>query len=116
MHATVLVDEAGRPTRDTAPLWNDKRTAAIVAAFEREHDAAAYLSESGNPPTPAWPGFKLMWLSDHDPKAYAARRDCPYAQGLHQSQADGPESDGYGDASCSFPDKSTDATLVRDHD
>jgi xylulokinase len=50
MHGTVLVDGAGRPTRETAPLWNDKRTAAIVAGFEREYGAAAYLSESGNPP------------------------------------------------------------------
>ena len=30
MHGTVLVDEAGRPTRDTAPLWNDKRPPRIV--------------------------------------------------------------------------------------
>ncbi|MDJ1009746.1 MAG: FGGY family carbohydrate kinase, partial [Paracoccaceae bacterium] len=26
MHGTVLVDEAGELARDTAPLWNDKRS------------------------------------------------------------------------------------------
>ena len=30
----------------------------------------SYLAESGNPPTPAWPGFKLAWIRDHDPEAY----------------------------------------------
>src|ERR1700756_2579346 len=59
MHGVVLIDEAGLLTRETAPLWNDKRTAPIVADFEREHAASAYLAESGNLPTPAWPGFKL---------------------------------------------------------
>ena len=33
----------------------------------------AYLAESGNPPTPAWPGFKLAWLRDNDPRGLSAR-------------------------------------------
>ena len=33
MHGTVLIDQAGRLTRETAPLWNDKRTASLVSAF-----------------------------------------------------------------------------------
>ena len=70
MHATVLVDADGNLTRDTAPLWNDKRTVPLVAAFERQHTAADYLARTGNPPTPAWPAFKLQWIRDHDPRAY----------------------------------------------
>jgi xylulokinase len=70
MHGTVLVDDAGALTRDTVPLWNDKRTLDLVAAFERDHAPDSYLAESGNPPTPAWPGFKLAWIRDHDPQAY----------------------------------------------
>ncbi|MGL4967978.1 MAG: xylulokinase [Inquilinus sp.] len=70
MHGTVLVDDTGALTRDTVPLWNDKRTLDLVAAFERDHAPASYLAESGNPPTPAWPGFKLAWIRDHDPEAY----------------------------------------------
>lgn len=70
MHGTVLVDDTGALTRDTVPLWNDKRTLDLVAAFERDHAPGSYLAESGNPPTPAWPGFKLAWIRDHDPEAY----------------------------------------------
>ena len=102
MHGTVLVDEAGRPTRETAPLWNDKRTAGIVADFEREHGASAYLSESGNPPTPAWPGFKLMWLRDNDPAAYAAARTVLMPKDFINLRLTGEIAMDYGDASCSF--------------
>lgn len=72
MHGTVLVDADGDLTRETAPLWNDKRTDGLVSAFERESGPRDLLAESGNPPTPAWPGFKLQWLRDNDPKAYRA--------------------------------------------
>lgn len=70
MHGTVLVTDAGKLVRDTAPLWNDKRTASYVAAFERLHRPETYLADSANPATPAWPGFKLQWLRDNDPDAY----------------------------------------------
>src|SRR6218665_1728489 len=33
-HGRVLLDAVGSPPRDTAPLWNDKRTSAHVAAYE----------------------------------------------------------------------------------
>lgn len=71
MHGTVLLDEAGALARDAAPLWNDKRTLEHVRAFEAAHKAEDYLRHSANPPTPAWPGFKLQWLRDEDPEAYA---------------------------------------------
>ncbi|MBB3320004.1 MULTISPECIES: FGGY family carbohydrate kinase [unclassified Rhizobium] len=70
MHGTVLVDQHGELTRDTAPLWNDKRTVNYVTAFERTHAPEGYLADSANPPAPAWPGFKLQWLRDNDPAAY----------------------------------------------
>mgnify|MGYP000196785886 CR=1 FL=1 len=62
MHGTVLVDAAGELTRHTAPLWNDKRTIDLVADFERGNAPETYLALTANPPTPAWPGFKLAWL------------------------------------------------------
>ncbi|WP_411034036.1 xylulokinase [Shinella sp. BYT-45] len=70
MHGTVLVDDRGNLTRDTAPLWNDKRTVAHVEAFEKAHRPETYLADSANPATPAWPGFKLQWLRDRDPDAW----------------------------------------------
>jgi xylulokinase len=72
MHGTVLLDKNGQLTRETAPLWNDKRTAGLVKAFEAAHGPADYLRQSANPPTPAWPGFKLQWLRDADRAAYDA--------------------------------------------
>lgn len=72
MHGTTLLDANGRLTRETVPLWNDKRTADLVKAFEAAHAPQTYLAQSANPATPAWPGFKLQWLRDHDPAAYQA--------------------------------------------
>src|SRR5512142_229510 len=40
MHGTVLLDDDGQLVRETAPLWNDKRTRDLVTAFREEHDAA----------------------------------------------------------------------------
>ena len=92
----------GGPTRETAPLWNDKRTAAIVGAFEREHGASGYLAECGNPPTPAWPGFKLMWLRDNDPEAYAAAHTVLMPKDFINFRLTGKIAMDTGDASCSF--------------
>ncbi|HEY5206826.1 MAG TPA: FGGY family carbohydrate kinase [Roseiarcus sp.] len=102
MHGTVLVDGAGRPTRDAVPLWNDKRTAGVVATFEREHGASAYLAESGNPPTPAWPGFKLLWLKRNDPEAYEAARAVLMPKDYINLRLTGEIAMDSGDASCSF--------------
>ena len=71
-HGTVLIDKAGALTRTAAPLWNDKRTTDLVAAFEAKHRPETYLAESGNPPATAWPAFKLQWLRDNDRRAYDA--------------------------------------------
>ena len=70
MHGTVLVDTDGRLARETAPLWNDKRTLALVRRFEAEERVADWLPLTANPPTPAWPAFKLQWLRDNDPEAW----------------------------------------------
>jgi xylulokinase len=102
MHGAVLVDETGRPTRETAPLWNDKRTASLVAAFEREHGASAFLSQCGNPPTPAWPGFKLMWLRDNDPAAYAGAHAVLMPKDYINLRLTGEIAMDSGDASLSF--------------
>jgi xylulokinase len=102
MHGTVLVDEAGRPTRPTAPLWNDKRTAGLVAAFERANSPATYLSMSGNPATPAWPGFKLAWLRDNDAEAYRRAHAVLMPKDYINFRLTGSMAMDTGDASCSF--------------
>jgi xylulokinase len=102
MHGTVLVDENGVLTRETAPLWNDKRTAPDVAAFEAAHGAAAFLAETGNPPTPAWPGFKLRWLREHDPEAYRRAAHVLMPKDFINLRLTGKVAMDPGDVSCSF--------------
>jgi xylulokinase len=102
MHGTVLIDGNGVPTRETAPLWNDKRTVALVEAFEASHDPARYLRETGNPATPAWPGFKLAWLRDNDPGAYARAASVLMPKDFINLRLTGAIAMDPGDASCSF--------------
>ena len=102
MHGTVLVDDDGQPTRANVPLWNDKRTASLVAAFEAAHPASDYLARSGNPATPAWPGFKLAWLRDHDPDAYARATHVLMPKDFVNLRLTGQVAMDPGDASCSF--------------
>ncbi|KAB0682792.1 xylulokinase [Aureimonas leprariae] len=102
MHGTVLVDGAGNPTRAAVPLWNDKRTSGLVAEFERAFPASDYLTESGNPPTPAWPGFKLQWLRDNDPRAYRAAEAVLMPKDFVNLRLTGERAMDTGDASCSF--------------
>lgn len=71
MHGTVLLDGHGELVMPTVMLWNDKRTTPQVQAFEQRNVASDYLGHSGNPATPAWPGFKLQWLREHQPQALA---------------------------------------------
>ena len=102
MHGTVLVDGDGAPTRPNAPLWNDKRTLALVAAFEAAHPASSYLQDSGNPAAPAWPGFKLAWLRDNDPRAYALASHVLMPKDFINLRLTGELAMDPGDASCSF--------------
>jgi xylulokinase len=102
MHGTVLVDGNGQLTRDLVPLWNDKRTIGLVRDFEKANAPETYLGESGNPPTPAWPGFKLAWLRDNDPDAYARAAHVTMPKDYINLRLTGEIAMDEGDASCSF--------------
>ena len=102
MHGTVLVDSDGRPTRANAPLWNDKRTVPLVAAFEAANPPESYIDQTGNPATPAWPGFKLAWLRDHDPEAFSRAAQVLMPKDFINLRLTGEVAMDTGDASCSF--------------
>ena len=74
MHGTVLVDDDGRLTRETAPLWNDKRAQGFVDAFRAGHPPNEYLPLTGNPPAAPWPAFKLQWFKAHEEAVYRRTR------------------------------------------
>lgn len=67
MHGSVLIDDQGELTRDAALLWNDKRNLVEVAAFADRVPQENYLPVTANVPAPAWPAFKIAWLTDNDP-------------------------------------------------
>lgn len=64
MHATVLLDAAGRPVRP-AMLWNDGRAHAEAAELAALGDELA--AECGVPCTANFSAPKLLWLRRHDP-------------------------------------------------
>jgi xylulokinase len=71
MHGTVLIDAEGELALDSVQLWNDKRPSEEVAAFVAAHDVDALWPITANPPSVAWPGFKLQWTTPHQPEALA---------------------------------------------
>ncbi len=102
MHGTVLVDGDGRVVLDRVPLWNDKRARSVVEEFERTHDCLALLPRTANPPTVAWPGFKLAWLREHEPAAYAAARTWFMPKDYVNFRLTGERAIDFPEASCTY--------------
>jgi sugar (pentulose or hexulose) kinase len=70
MHGVVPVDARGRALVDRAGIWNDKRAADLVARVAAASGAADLARLAGNPPQPAWAGFKMAWLREERPDVY----------------------------------------------
>ncbi|MEM8552843.1 MAG: FGGY family carbohydrate kinase [Pseudomonadota bacterium] len=102
MHGTVLVDGNGALTRETVPLWNDKRTLRHVIDFEAREHVAAWLPRTANPPTPAWPAFKLQWLRDNDREAYQRAETLLMPKDYINLRLTGERSMDWTEAACSF--------------
>lgn len=102
MHGTVMVDADGRLTRETVPLWNDKRTLPQVNAFEAAEDIGDWLPVTANPPTPAWPAFKLQWLRENDPAAWARSATAMMPKDYINLRLTGQRAMDWTDAACSF--------------
>lgn len=71
MHGTVLIDDAGWLTRETVPLWNDKRTASQVQAYLEKTPPDVWYDIAANAPSTAWPAFKLAWIAENEPDVMA---------------------------------------------
>jgi xylulokinase len=102
MHATVLIDEDGELVLEEVPLWNDKRTRALVGRMLQEHDPEALFSLTANPPTVAWPAFKLAWIKQNAPKAYAAARTFLTPKDYINFKLTGEQRIDFCEASCSY--------------
>ncbi len=72
MHGPVPVARDGRVVPGPVQLWCDKRAVDQVRAVATHPQAARWAETAGNPPTPAWMGFKISWEKVHRPDRYAA--------------------------------------------
>ncbi len=102
MHGTVLIDDDGLLTRESALLWNDKRTLDHVKAFEASERLTDWLPATANPPTPAWPAFKLQWLRDNDPEAWTRTTCVLMPKDYVNLRLTGERCMDWTDAACSF--------------
>ncbi len=71
MHGPVPIGRDGAVLPGPVQLWCDKRAAGLVAAFAARPDAGQCAAIAGNPPTPAWMGFKILWEKTERPERYA---------------------------------------------
>lgn len=70
-HGLVALDAHDRPVR-MAKLWNDTTTATESTELLRRVGGAAWaLQLVGNLPLPGYTAPKVLWLSRHEPDAYA---------------------------------------------
>ena len=71
MHGATLLGAHDRVLRP-AILWNDGRSAAECAEFERREPASRRLA--GNIAMPGFTAPKLLWVRKHEPEVFAAVR------------------------------------------
>ncbi|HZC58345.1 MAG TPA: FGGY family carbohydrate kinase [Chthoniobacterales bacterium] len=102
MHGTVLIDQDGELVLEEVPLWNDKRTRELVAQFRKAHDTGALWPATANPPTVAWPAFKLAWIKQNAPKSYAAARTFLTPKDYINFRLTGERKIDFCEASCSY--------------
>jgi xylulokinase len=102
MHGTVLIDNAGELVLEEVPLWNDKRTRELVDRFSQEHDVDALFPIVANPPTVAWPAFKLAWIKQNQPKAYHAAQTLLMPKDYINFKLTGRPRTDFCEASCSY--------------
>jgi len=74
MHGPVGIDDQGMVTTPNVQLWCDKRCSEQCEDLLTRHTEAELLQHSANPVGPAWPGLKIRWIKDNDPKAYDRAR------------------------------------------
>ncbi len=71
MHGSVFLDKKDKVVR-RALLWNDQRTAAECDEIERRAGGRAELIRMvANPALTGFTAPKILWLRNHEPKAFA---------------------------------------------
>ena len=71
MHATIPLGKDGNLLSHQVQLWCDKRCADLTEEFKTSPFLDSAMKIVGNPPVPAWLGFKIRWLKLNAPEVYA---------------------------------------------
>ena len=75
MHGPVGLDNQGKITTEWTQIWIDKRSESICEEFRRNFNEYELANEiTGNPITTGWPGVKIRWIKEHQPKIYKKSR------------------------------------------
>ncbi|SUP85038.1 carbohydrate kinase [Yersinia pseudotuberculosis] len=110
MHGTVLLDADGELVIDRALLWNDKRSQPQVDAFKQQQNPEPWLALLNNPPTAAWPAFKLCWLRENHPELWARVATVLMPKDYINFRLCGVRATDYSEASCYYLMDSTTQT------
>lgn len=102
MHGTVLLDADGALVTDRAVLWNDKRAAGLADQFAQSHDTSALFAVVNNPPTAAWPAFKLRWIQQNQPDLWERTRMVLMPKDYINFKLSGVFATDYSEASCFY--------------
>lgn len=102
MHGTVLLDANGELVVDRALLWNDKRSQPQVERFKQQQDPQPWLALLNNPPTAAWPAFKLCWLRENHPELWARIATVLMPKDYINFRLCGVRATDYSEASCYY--------------
>jgi len=102
MHGTVLLDKNGELADDRAILWNDKRPESLVEDFTNQFDVAALVSVVNNPPTTAWPAFKLSWVQHNQPDVWSRVHTVLMPKDFINFKLTGNVATDYSEASCFY--------------
>ncbi len=102
MHGTVLLDSDGELVVDRALLWNDKRAQPQVERFRQQEGQEPWLILLNNPPTAAWPAFKLLWLREQHPELWARIATVLMPKDYINFKLCGARTTDYSEASCYY--------------
>lgn len=102
MHGTVLLDADGELVVDRALLWNDKRSQPQVDHFKQQQTPEPWLALLNNPPTAAWPAFKLCWLRENHPGQWAKVATVLMPKDYINFRLCGVRATDYSEASCYY--------------
>jgi sugar (pentulose or hexulose) kinase len=70
MHGPVGLDKNGKVTTEWTQIWMDKRSEDICEDIRESYDESELAKITGNPITTGWPGVKVKWIKENQPKIY----------------------------------------------